>query len=56
MDPSNGLAEDQYPLTYLELEDDKTLIYAHITLMLIAWAILLPAGESKRGLHLPAIR
>ncbi|GAB7366427.1 hypothetical protein MBLNU230_g8224t1 [Neophaeotheca triangularis] len=44
MEPASGLADDQHPATYFELEHHTTLIHAHATLMVIVWAIILPVA------------
>lgn len=47
IDVGSGQAEPEtpYPSTYFTLQDHKALIYGHISLMVIAWMIILPVGK-----------
>lgn len=42
---TTALHEPDYPPTYFGLSDHGSLIYGHISLMILAWVFLLPVGE-----------
>jgi hypothetical protein len=43
---SSKLPEDQYPPTYFGYAEHRSVIYAHISVMVLAWVIMLPVGMS----------
>lgn len=46
------LPEDQYPPTYFALAHHRGAIYAHISLMVVAWIFMLPVGKPANSLGL----
>lgn len=44
-DADKPLPEDQYPPTYFAHPDHKVAAYGHISLMVLAWVFVLPAGK-----------
>lgn len=42
-----NMTADSYPPTYFALEDHRAAIFGHISLMVLAWVFMLPAGKME---------